>query len=63
METYKSQKQIDNQKNEDIKSLQKTLKKCLNIWGRGYEPKENVEDTIGSLLYLECQKVLEETKS
>lgn len=46
---------------EDIKALQDALKQCLNIWGRGYEPKEGVEDTVGSRLYVKCQKVLQET--
>jgi len=62
METWKSQKQVENEKAEYINSLEKTLEKCLNIWGRGYEPKQGVQDTIGSLLYLECKKVLKQNK-
>lgn len=38
----------------------RTLDKVLKIYGKGYEPKENVEDTIGSLLYKEIKQLIEE---
>ena len=58
MGTWKSKGQLDNERDVYIKLLEKTIQKCMKIWGKGYEPKENVEDTIGSLLYLECQEVI-----
>lgn len=33
------------------KELVDMLKKVLNIYGRGFEPKKGVQDTIGSRLY------------
>lgn len=37
------------------------LKSTLAIFGRGYEPKEGVEDTIGSQLYLQIQNVIKQS--
>lgn len=38
--------------------LLEMLSKALNIYGRGYKPKENVEDTIGSNLYKDIDKLI-----
>jgi len=34
------------------------LGKVLKIYGRGYEPKENVDDTIGSNLYKDIKQLI-----
>jgi len=43
------------QRNEILEILERVLK----IYGRGYEPKENVEDTVGSILYKELQQLIQ----
>jgi hypothetical protein len=44
---------------QEIIELRKTLKKCLNIWGRGYGPKD-CPDTLGSKLYREVEQLLKQ---
>ena len=38
--------------------LLEVLKSALAIFGRGYEPKEGAEDTVGSRLYLEMESAI-----
>jgi len=35
------------------------LDRVLKIYGRGYEPKENAEDTVGSILYKEIEQLIQ----
>ena len=41
--------------------LLKQLKRALHYYGRGFEPKEDVEETIGSLLYLDIQEAIKKS--
>lgn len=45
-------------KDRRIKELESALERCLDIWGRGYEPTQDIPQTIGSLLYVKCKKLL-----
>ena len=38
--------------------LLKQLQRALNLYGRGFKPKEGVEETIGSKLYLDMEKAI-----
>jgi len=38
--------------------LLKQLKRALHFYGRGFEPKEGAEDTIGSKLYVDIDKAI-----
>jgi len=58
MKLFKSDKELLQEKEIVIKELQTALKTCITIWGKGYAPKGDIAPTTGSLLYLECEKLL-----
>ena len=51
------QKEV-NELREQKKELINALKKALNMFGRGYEPKNDAEPTAGSRTYLECVELI-----
>lgn len=40
--------------------LLEMVNRMLNVYGRGYEPKDGVQDTVGSKLYKEAQQLIKE---
>jgi hypothetical protein len=51
--------ELKEQRDEMLQMLERTLK----IYGKGYAPKENVEDTIGSILYKEIEQLIKKVKN